>query len=416
MKKIISLFLSLAILAAVLCGCSLDEIGKNISDAVNELAQFTGQQVKFKIKESTRIEPAAIPTDLEQSYYCYKSLSNEEKRIYRIILAAAENMTDGFIELGSCTQGYNADITAAYQAVANDHPELFWMPYSYLINNSGSRSNPEVMIAMSYSGKQNNCDWLIDKDDREQMENALWDAVDSIAENASGLSRYDAELYFHDYLCEEIDYVLGEPEDLVYTSYGALINGRAVCEGYSRAMQLLCQQLGIPCMLISGSSDGTGHLWNLIDPGDGWYHIDVTWDDNENGKPYKFYFNLTDSEITADRTISPDISTLSDKKLLEGSFNIGVDSCNNIKYNYYSYEGLIFDKDYKQTVPSLIYKSYYEGKEQTDFKFSTDKQLKSFEKGYKTYVGEIQDVLNRSGSNIVITDISIVKNTVIFYW
>lgn len=48
------------------------------------------------------------------------------------------------------------------------------------------------------------------------------------------------------------------------------------CEGYARAFKLICDQIGLPCIVVSGD----GHMWNYVQNEDGvWYAVDVTWDD-----------------------------------------------------------------------------------------------------------------------------------------
>ncbi len=82
---------------------------------------------------------------------------------------------------------------------------------------------------------------------------------------------------------------------------------RPVCEGYARALKLLCDELEIPCVLVTGrgiSGDVTEpHMWNYVKVGDAWYAMDVTWDDplylEELGKSRYTYF-LIGSETLCD--------------------------------------------------------------------------------------------------------------------
>jgi hypothetical protein len=67
-----------------------------------------------------------------------------------------------------------------------------------------------------------------------------------------------------------------------------------VCEGYARAMKVICDTLGIPCILMSGfatapSGSLIDHMWNYVQMEDGnWYALDPTWDDPiVNSKDYK---------------------------------------------------------------------------------------------------------------------------------
>ena len=130
-----------------------------------------------------------------------------------------------------------------------------------------------------------------------------------------------------------------------YTAYGALVNGVAVCEGYSRAMQLLCDKAGIPCTVIYGKSEGIGHMWNIINPGDGWYHLDVTWDDDADFDLARHaYFNLTDAEIKTDHTIFEAVTP--DKSYVGNDlFNIGLYQCTSTTYNYFVKKNLVFQND-----------------------------------------------------------------------
>ena len=51
---------------------------------------------------------------------------------------------------------------------------------------------------------------------------------------ASG--HYEIELQLHDLLCGEAEYNDDADDPAIYTAYGALVNKKALCEGYSRAM------------------------------------------------------------------------------------------------------------------------------------------------------------------------------------
>ena len=50
---------------------------------------------------------------------------------------------------------------------------------------------------------------------------------------------------------------------------------------------------------------GTDHAWNIVGLDDGYYNVDVTWDDTEGGQ-YD-YFNKTD-EVYADTHVRRELS------------------------------------------------------------------------------------------------------------
>ena len=66
-----------------------------------------------------------------------------------------------------------------------------------------------------------------------------------------------------------------------FTSYGALIDGLAVCDGYASAFRLLCQIEGIVCEEYTGRNDpadpASGHAWNKYTIDGATYACDVTW-------------------------------------------------------------------------------------------------------------------------------------------
>ena len=130
--------------------------------------------------------------------------------------------------------------------------------------------------------------------ERQTLDRAL-----ELVSGASG-SDLEKERYFYDTLCARVTYDYrddgsGEKDCAV----GALLNGRADCDGYSDAMLLCCSLSGIPCRLIHGralqamqpGSGESSHLWNLVYVAGSWLICDVTWGDQERGPSY-LYFNL----------------------------------------------------------------------------------------------------------------------------
>jgi transglutaminase/protease-like cytokinesis protein 3 len=59
-------------------------------------------------------------------------------------------------------------------------------------------------------------------------------------------------------------------------------------------------KLGIPTYYITGDANGD-HAWNLILLDDGFYNVDLTWDDQVDRIIYKYY-NVNEEMITTDHT------------------------------------------------------------------------------------------------------------------
>lgn len=116
-----------------------------------------------------------------------------------------------------------------------------------------------------------------------------------------GMTDYEKEWALYKYL---IDHTLYDYETfrgtkvnrLSYTSEGALVYGLAVCQGYSEALRLLLNKVGIESIIVSSAV--MDHAWNIVELDGKSYHVDATWGDREDKE--KLYFNLTENAMAAD--------------------------------------------------------------------------------------------------------------------
>ncbi len=91
---------------------------------------------------------------------------------------------------------------------------------------------------------------------------------------------------FHDYIIDNSLYdeeratliEQGDEKTHKYNSHkanGPLLEGMALCSGYSDAMKLFLDSLNIKNYKISNDN----HIWNLVYLNNKWLHLDLTWDD-----------------------------------------------------------------------------------------------------------------------------------------
>lgn len=81
-----------------------------------------------------------------------------------------------------------------------------------------------------------------------------------------------------------------------YNAYGPLIEGKGICSGYSDAMAIFLDKIGVKNYKVSNKE----HIWNVVYLDSTWYHLDLTWDDpvTSNGQQvvlYDFYLITTNS-------------------------------------------------------------------------------------------------------------------------
>ena len=91
---------------------------------------------------------------------------------------------------------------------------------------------------------------------------------------------YDVVKYLHDYLATHIRYDDNLANDDADTAYGALIDGKARCEGYTNAFAILLNLSGIEnakVLYLGNDVDSdVGHIWNLVKIENDYYHVDIT--------------------------------------------------------------------------------------------------------------------------------------------
>lgn len=122
----------------------------------------------------------------------------------------------------------------------------------------------------------------------------------------------DKILAIHDYIINNTKYdedaLLDKSKYKSYSSYGALIEGYATCNGYADAMALFLDRLGVLNYRVISDT----HVWNAVYINNQWLHLDLTWDDpidsksNTDSINHKFYlidtetlegYNITDHEF-----------------------------------------------------------------------------------------------------------------------
>ena len=213
-------------------------------------------------------ENIQAPEDTPHSdHYSYALLTNVQKVYYEAMHTAAHDMQHSWIALGPHTESYAVDIAVVRSALVADHPEIFWLPHYYVTATGQDEEGNTTALMMFSSSNELSPAFTVSRSERDFMEGELNAAVEEIAAMVTATTPFEIELQLHDILCERVTYSDDETDSMIYTAYGALVNGKALCEGYSRAMQLLLSRFGILSTTVSGVAEGEGHMWNLVNIG-----------------------------------------------------------------------------------------------------------------------------------------------------
>ncbi len=266
----------------------------------------------------------------------------------------------------ACKEQLSADMQAAADAFKHDHPEVFWIrspkTYSFTISSvpdteqtgdDGKTRSVFQIVSATYKPVETfaGAGSLI-----SSYQAGVQAAVAKVREMAdswntegveTGSTAYQALLVraADEYLCSRLFYdhaVLNTAVSVsaaensgsqsvacndayrIYTSAAAFLGETdhltmgVVCEGYAKAFKVLCDQLGVPAVCVSGLSDksrtGSGHMWNLAQIGGSWYLVDVTWDDSDtagaqaSSRRYLLVSNYTNNMLLTSRQASGNFS------------------------------------------------------------------------------------------------------------
>lgn len=164
----------------------------------------------------------------------------------------------------------------AHTGVGKEGDYILWNCQGYTVGAtqeaSSQGSGYDVHITFTFT-------YLSDADQEAQMDQAVADLLSSL--DLSSKTDYQKIKAIYDYICSNITYDYDNLYDDSYTlkhsSYAALINKKAVCQGYASLFYRLALEAGIDARVISGDSGGP-HAWNIVKIEGSYYNLDSTWD------------------------------------------------------------------------------------------------------------------------------------------
>ena len=222
--------------------------------------------------------------------YYYNRMNKSEQAVYYAL-------HQGFLNIDDEIQIPRLEGEALYNVFFKlrlDHPEIFWATgYKYKYYND----SPNLIFVPEY---------LFEKAKIKEHQKAMAARVEKIAREAKTFSQWDKEKYIHDFLCENVHYdKLKKPYS--HEIIGPLGHGVGVCEGIAKSVKVLCDALGIWCMIaVCGNNPEKGikyrHTWNIVKIDGQYYHLDVTFDNTlSNYEDFRYdYFNIDDKNIFRD--------------------------------------------------------------------------------------------------------------------
>lgn len=159
----------------------------------------------------------------------YSTTVTYNKYLYDNILNGLINLKD---KVDTSAYSKNADeVFKVLEKVLDDHPEIFYFDYE----NCSFWSNG--ILELGYRGNKETINTM-----RQQLDTKVQSIINNVI--TKDMSEFEKEMAIHDYIVLNTKYdeeaLNGNiSSELIFTSYGCLVNNFAVCDGYSKAMQLL---------------------------------------------------------------------------------------------------------------------------------------------------------------------------------
>lgn len=244
---------------------------------------------------------------ISNNTYYFSKLSDENKKIYTSIANGIKSLKTNFV-----LQDYTIvdndttmkDVETSMEAFFLDHPEVFYVANEYTVSTKHTLFNDYTELTVNYT--------VSNTQDLNSKIDEIKTALNLYLGNVSGKEGVEAEFALHDALGKDLTYYEYQNLESVpqecHTIYGALVKKEAVCDGFSKALQILLDRKDIQNIIVLGSLESESHAWNLVNLNGNWYHVDLT--SNKSIKEIDksivlhTYLNVTTAQIEKTHVIS----------------------------------------------------------------------------------------------------------------
>lgn len=230
-------------------------------DQIRSIAKSVLSGEPEEVEELRQME-VAQSEEGHQEYY-FKQLNEEEQRVYRELLKGIRaREKDFYLPLSQ-----DDSIDRCYHAVLKDHPEIFWV------------HNHEKIYKTTYSDSDY-CTFTPGYIYTESEISEIQNAMEAGFQEVSSLIPADASDYekvriVYTYVIDNTQYQASDDDQSIA---GVFWKKEAVCAGYAGAVQYLLERIGVPCIYVDGSTQGSteGHAWNIVKLDGEYYYVDAT--------------------------------------------------------------------------------------------------------------------------------------------
>lgn len=325
LKKLLVIFTILSIIT--IFSIYLISINNDITvqDTISSLKKNIADTINF-YNNSSLIDNSSLNISNNSNYY-YTQLDDTSKIIYTFLENNINNLkkenyiidfSTTFNDLLNKSAGkykLNKAFQSALDAFFYDHPEIFYIDVSKItltVKSSTILNKTTYRVEIVPSDNKN---YLLNTFESEEEVDIAISQIENIKNNIItkifNKNIYTQILNAHDTLASHIEYDSNSNKENAHNIYGALIEKKAVCEGYAKAFKYILDNLNVECILVSGNATNSSnktesHMWNYVKLNNSWYGVDLTWDDpiiiggsSKNNIRHSYFLKGLDSFINS---------------------------------------------------------------------------------------------------------------------
>lgn len=222
--------------------------------------------------------------------YYYSKMNKIQQQVYHAMKTGLSRLEPTF----TVPKLDGRELQEIFFKLRLDYPKIF---YAVSFSRRSYQDGVNVEIIPEY---------LFDKKKVKEHQTAMEARVNKLARPAAGMSEVLKEQYIHDFICTNVRYdKLKKPYS--HEIIGPLGQGVGVCEGIAKTVKILCDALGIWCVIAISDANPDKkikyrHAWNVVKIGGKHYHLDATFDNSlgREGVIRYDYFNLDDKLMFRD--------------------------------------------------------------------------------------------------------------------
>ncbi|MEG0712414.1 MAG: transglutaminase domain-containing protein [Niameybacter sp.] len=318
-------FKFIGVLLLLVCSISITTGAKSFEDLGTVRAyvvESVGKQTLVS-RDGSLAEPVLAKTmiTLPGTYFLTQNTLSGEINMRCFTIPAIESTTEWHIQkpsqlkevLKNALQTYQEEITLYFEnstytldqlnqmirteldALVMEYPKIYYNQYKLTVY--GQR-NPKVMLTFKYAVEDRKKLLQYSKQVDEQVKKLINTLI------STDMKDYEREWKFVDYLVNNVSYGKGIKE-VEHMMFGGLVDKVAVCDGYAKSLMYLLNSVGVPTKMVTGTARGIDenggnidqpHAWNLVKINGAYYHVDVTWADQDQNNIGNYYNYINEKD------------------------------------------------------------------------------------------------------------------------